>query len=123
MKDKLTQHRPKYKFGLVLCKPGQITDNEYFGNSIISINIDIGLPPYERFLNVIATMTELKGFKGFAGGLDTVFGKTGTHFLYSKWRDYEVMFHCSTLLPFKEGDIQQIERKRHVGNGKMISLP
>jgi hypothetical protein len=26
------------------------------------------------------------------------------------------MYHVSTLLPFKKNDIQQIERKRHIGN-------
>ncbi|KAJ3301079.1 Rap1 GTPase-activating protein 2 [Kappamyces sp. JEL0829] len=99
----------RYKFGLVLCKPGQTTDNEYFSN--VS-----GSEAYETFLASIARVTKLQGFKGFVGGLDTVHGKTGENFLYSKWRDYEIMFHCSTLLPFNKDDNQQIERKRHIGN-------
>jgi hypothetical protein len=29
------KYRPKYKVGVILAKPGQTTDNEYFSNSII----------------------------------------------------------------------------------------
>jgi RAP1 GTPase activating protein 1 len=86
-----------------------------------SINLVSGSPSYERFLTALGKKRELLGWKGFAGGLDTTHGKTGKHFLHSKWKEFEVMFHCSTLLPFREGDPQQIERKRHIGNGK-ISL-
>jgi hypothetical protein len=32
------------------------------------------------------------------------------------------MFHVSTFLPFKEKDIQQIERKRHIGNDTVVIL-
>lgn len=104
------KYRPRYKFGVILCKPGQTTDNEYFSN--IS-----GSPAYDTFLKVLGTCTELLGFKGFSGGLDTVYGKTGSHFIYTKYRENEIMYHCSTMLPFKDGDLQQIERKRHIGNG------
>ena len=29
---------------------------------------------------------------------------------------YEIMYHISTLLPFFPDDLQQVERKRHLGN-------
>ncbi len=41
---------------------------------------------------------------------------TGTHSVYTKWQGYEVMFHVSTLLPYRPEDKQQLERKRHIGN-------
>jgi hypothetical protein len=85
--------------------------------TVISFNKVSGSPAYERFLNALGQLKELKGWKAFAGGLDTVHGKTGKHFLYCKWKEYEVAFHCSTLLPYKNDDLQQIERKRHIGNG------
>jgi RAP1 GTPase activating protein 1 len=87
---------------------------------VLTINIVSGSPAYEKFLTALGTRTELAGWKAFAGGLDTHHGKTGKHFIYSKWKDYEVMFHCSTLLPYKQGDAQQIERKRHIGNGTIF---
>jgi len=41
---------------------------------------------------------------------------TGTHSIYTKFRELEIMFHVSTLLPYQHGDIQRVERKRHIGN-------
>lgn len=104
------KYRPRYKFGIMLCKPGQTTDNEYLSNLS-------GSEAYDRFLAILGSTVELAGFKGFAGGLDTAYGKTGSHFIYTKYKENEVAYHCSTMLPFKEADDQQIERKRHIGNG------
>ena len=56
-------------------------------------------------------------FAGFAAGLDTKFGQTGNMTVNTKWKEYEITFHVSTLLPFFPGDEQQIQRKRHIGNG------
>jgi len=36
--------------------------------------------------------------------------------VYTSFRNLEIMFHVSTLLPFTEQDTQQVERKRHLGN-------
>lgn len=113
---------------MVLCKPGQTTDNEYLSNCKLKVfYFDIqfvgeGSPAYEKFLELLATRTKLKDFKGFTGGLDTVHGRTGVDFLYTKWKKFEVMFHCSTLLPFNRDDHQQIERKRHIGNGMIRKI-
>ena len=48
--------------------------------------------------------------------MDTQYGQTGEESLYEVFREKEVMFHVSTMLPFKEQDPQQLERKRHIGN-------
>jgi hypothetical protein len=72
---------------------------------------------YEKFLGVLGSQVLLKDFAGFAGGLDTKNGRTGEKTIYTKWKDFEIVYHCTTLLPFKEGDDQQIDRKRHIGNG------
>ena len=44
----------------------------------------------------------------FRGGLDVQHGQTGTHSLYTKYHNHEVMFHVSTLLPYTDGDTQQV---------------
>ena len=44
----------------------------------------------------------------FRGGLDTVHSQTGEESVYTVYKDHEVMFHVSTLLPFTEGDQQQV---------------
>ncbi|XP_073690662.1 signal-induced proliferation-associated 1-like protein 2 [Garra rufa] len=41
---------------------------------------------------------------------------TGTHSLYTTYKDYELMFHVSTLLPYTPNNRQQLLRKRHIGN-------
>ena len=40
--------------------------------------------------------------------------------MYTKWQNYEIMFHVATLLPFKPGDPQQLEKKRQIGNDLVI---
>lgn len=76
-----------------------------------------GSPAYEKFLTCLGDKVELLNFKGFAGGLDTTHGRTGKYSIYNAWKDYEIMYHCSTYLPYSDEDPQQIERKRHLGNG------
>ncbi|XP_043943107.1 signal-induced proliferation-associated 1-like protein 2 [Protopterus annectens] len=41
---------------------------------------------------------------------------TGTHSLYTTYKDYELMFHVSTMLPYTPNNRQQLLRKRHIGN-------
>jgi len=70
---------------------------------------------YERFLSLIGDKIELKGWKGFAGGLDARENTTGTHSYFTTWNDYELMYHVATMLPMEAGD-QQVQKKRHLGN-------
>lgn len=37
---------------------------------------------------------------------------TGTHSLYTTYKDYELMFHVSTMLPYTPNNRQQVS-KRH----------
>lgn len=41
--------------------------------------------------------------------------QTGTESVYTTYKDYQVMLHVSTLLPFDDDDAQQVKRKRHIG--------
>ena len=41
---------------------------------------------------------------------------TGEYSVYEEFKDTEIMFHVSTLLPYNKNDHQQLERKRHIGN-------
>ncbi|XP_074199110.1 rap1 GTPase-activating protein 2-like isoform X1 [Camelus bactrianus] len=43
-------------------------------------------------------------------------GQTGVESLYTVFRDRETVFPVSTKLPSTEGDTQQLQRKRHIGN-------
>ncbi|MCP9262178.1 Rap1 GTPase-activating protein 2 [Dirofilaria immitis] len=98
-----------YKFGIIYQRFGQTTEEELFGNATHS-------DAFDEFLNIIGERIELRDFKGYRGGLDTQHGQTGIESVYCQFRQREIMFHISTMLPYTAGDIQQLQRKRHIGN-------
>ncbi|XP_061775189.1 rap1 GTPase-activating protein 2-like isoform X4 [Nerophis ophidion] len=98
-----------FKFGVIYQKFGQTSEEELFGNSEET-------PAFKEFLSILGDNIELHDFKGFRGGLDVSHGQTGTESVYTVFRQREIMFHVSTKLPFTDGDIQQLQRKRHIGN-------
>uniref|UniRef100_A0A3Q3N864 RAP1 GTPase activating protein n=1 Tax=Mastacembelus armatus TaxID=205130 RepID=A0A3Q3N864_9TELE len=98
-----------FKFGVIYQKFGQTSEEELFGNNEES-------PAFIEFLQFLGEKIELHNFKGFRGGLDVTHGQTGSESVYCNYRNKEVMFHVSTKLPYTEGDTQQLQRKRHIGN-------
>lgn len=38
----------------------------------------------------------------------TIADSTGTHSLYTTYKDYEIMFHVSTMLPYTPNNKQQV---------------
>ncbi|XP_062889409.1 rap1 GTPase-activating protein 1 isoform X16 [Mobula hypostoma] len=98
-----------FKFGVIYQKFGQTSEEQLFTNTEES-------PAFVEFLEVLGEKVELQDFKGFRGGLDVAHGQTGTESIYCKFRNKEIMFHVSTKLPYTEGDAQQLQRKRHIGN-------
>ncbi|XP_052431531.1 rap1 GTPase-activating protein 2 isoform X2 [Carassius gibelio] len=98
-----------FKFGVIYQKFGQTSEEELFGNNEETA-------AFTEFLTVLGDNIELQDFKGFRGGLDVSHGQTGSESIYTTFRQREIMFHVSTKLPFTEGDIQQLQRKRHIGN-------
>ncbi|CAI9162806.1 unnamed protein product [Rangifer tarandus platyrhynchus] len=98
-----------FKFGVIYQKARQTLEEELFGNNEES-------PAFKEFLELLGDTVTLQDFKGFRGGLDVTHGQTGVESVYTIFRDREIMFHVSTKLPFTEGDTQQLQRKRHIGN-------
>ncbi|XP_043759339.1 rap1 GTPase-activating protein 2 isoform X4 [Cervus elaphus] len=98
-----------FKFGVIYQKARQTLEEELFGNNEES-------PAFKEFLELLGDTITLQDFKGFRGGLDVTHGQTGVESVYTIFRDREIMFHVSTKLPFTEGDTQQLQRKRHIGN-------
>ncbi|XP_030584837.1 rap1 GTPase-activating protein 1 isoform X2 [Archocentrus centrarchus] len=98
-----------FKFGVIYQKFGQTSEEELFGNMEES-------PAFVEFLEFLGQKIELHDFKGFRGGLDVTHGQTGTESVYTNFHNKEIMFHVSTKLPYTEGDSQQLQRKRHIGN-------
>uniref|UniRef100_A0A8C9Z1U3 Rap-GAP domain-containing protein n=1 Tax=Sander lucioperca TaxID=283035 RepID=A0A8C9Z1U3_SANLU len=98
-----------FKFGVIYQRFGQVSEEELFRNNVET-------PAFTEFLQQLGDTVELQDFKGFRGGLDVSHGQTGSHSVYTVHRQQEIMFHVSTKLPFTEGDTQQLQRKRHIGN-------
>uniref|UniRef100_A0A8C3RQX0 Signal induced proliferation associated 1 like 1 n=1 Tax=Chelydra serpentina TaxID=8475 RepID=A0A8C3RQX0_CHESE len=97
------------KVGIMYCKGGQSTEEEMYNNESAG-------PAFEEFLQLLGERVRLKGFEKYRAQLDTKTDSTGTHSLYTTYKDYEIMFHVSTMLPYTPNNKQQLLRKRHIGN-------
>ncbi|XP_040188573.1 LOW QUALITY PROTEIN: signal-induced proliferation-associated 1-like protein 1 [Rana temporaria] len=97
------------KVGIMYCKAGQSTEEEMYNNESAG-------PAFEEFLQLLGERVRLKGFEKYRAQLDTKTDSTGTHSLYTAYKDYEIMFHVSTMLPYTPNNKQQLLRKRHIGN-------
>nr|XP_061798386.1 signal-induced proliferation-associated 1-like protein 1 [Nerophis lumbriciformis] len=97
------------KVGVMYCRAGQSSEEEMYNNEMAG-------PALEEFLQLLGEKVRLKGFTKYRAQLDTKTDSTGTHSLYTSYKDYELMFHVSTLLPYTPNNKQQLLRKRHIGN-------
>ncbi|XP_072314501.1 signal-induced proliferation-associated 1-like protein 1 [Eucyclogobius newberryi] len=97
------------KVGVMYCRAGQSTEEEMYNNETAG-------PALEEFLQLLGEKVRLKGFTKYRAQLDTKTDSTGTHSLYTTYKDYEIMFHVTTLLPYTPNNKQQLLRKRHIGN-------
>ncbi|XP_045067105.1 signal-induced proliferation-associated 1-like protein 1 [Coregonus clupeaformis] len=97
------------KVGVMYCASGQSSEEDMYNN-------DSAGPALEEFLQLLGERVRLKGFTKYRAQLDTKTDSTGTHSLYTTYKDYEVMFHVSTMLPYTPNNKQQLLRKRHIGN-------
>ncbi|XP_073993282.1 rap GTPase activating protein 1 isoform X4 [Rhodnius prolixus] len=99
----------QYKFGVLYQRFGQTAEEQLFSNRTSS-------PAFDEFLSCLGHRINLKYHKGYRGGLDTQFGQTGEEAVYQVYKESEIIFHVSTLLPYTDNDPQQLQRKRHIGN-------
>ncbi|XP_034409682.1 rap1 GTPase-activating protein 2 isoform X2 [Cyclopterus lumpus] len=105
------EHRvsPNFKFGILYQKNGQFTEEDILSNTEES-------EEFKELLSILGETVGLRGFSGFRGGLDVCHGQTGSEAVFTSFHGREIMFHVATKLPFTEGDAQQLQRKRHIGN-------
>ncbi|CAI2170854.1 12338_t:CDS:2 [Funneliformis geosporum] len=100
-----------YKVGVLYCAPSQTTEEEWFSNTSTSRT-------FSDFLGILGKLVKLSEFEGFSGGLDTKSNETGEYSVYDDetLKNYEIMYHVSTMLPYETANKYQITRKRHIGN-------
>uniref|UniRef100_A0A4W4E6U7 Rap-GAP domain-containing protein n=1 Tax=Electrophorus electricus TaxID=8005 RepID=A0A4W4E6U7_ELEEL len=97
------------KVGVMYCRAGQSTEEDMYNNESSG-------PAFDEFLDLLGERVRLKGWEKYRAQLDTKTDSTGTHSLYTRYQDYEIMFHISTMLPYTPNNTQQLLRKRHIGN-------
>eukprot|EP01111_Echinosteliopsis_oligospora_P014916 TRINITY_DN5738_c0_g1_i1.p1 TRINITY_DN5738_c0_g1~~TRINITY_DN5738_c0_g1_i1.p1 ORF type:complete len:764 (-),score=163.79 TRINITY_DN5738_c0_g1_i1:67-2358(-) len=111
--SKNPQGPTRLSIGVLLSKEGQNTEEQLFSNRQ-------GSPEYEEFLEFLGHKIELKGWTGPRADLDTKTNTTGTHSLFTVWNSephsFEIMFHVSTMLPYDDTGLEQLSRKRRIGN-------
>ncbi|KAG1047026.1 hypothetical protein G6F43_010510 [Rhizopus delemar] len=98
-----------YKFGLLNIKNGQTTEKAWLMNTGLSSNL-------QDFLSLLGHKVQLKGYQGYAGGLDTKMGEAGEFTFVSEWKEHEIAFHVAPMMPLTKNDDQQVLRKRYIGN-------
>ncbi|XP_053703157.1 signal-induced proliferation-associated 1-like protein 2 [Synchiropus splendidus] len=97
------------KVGVMYCRAGQSSEEDMYNNESSG-------PAFEEFLDLLGERVRLKGWEKYRAQLDNKTDSTGTHSLYTRYQDYEIMFHVSTMLPYTSNNTQQLLRKRHIGN-------
>ncbi|XP_076879437.1 signal-induced proliferation-associated 1-like protein 2 isoform X2 [Brachyhypopomus gauderio] len=99
----------QHKVGVLFCQAGQSTEEEMYNN-------ESGSAAFQEFLDLLGQRVRLKGFTKYRAQLDNTMDSTGTHSVYTTYKNYEIMFHVSTMLPYTPHNRQQLLRKRHIGN-------
>ncbi|XP_062262136.1 signal-induced proliferation-associated protein 1 isoform X2 [Platichthys flesus] len=97
------------KVGVMYCRAGQSSEEDMYNNESSG-------PAFEEFLDLLGERVRLKSWEKYRAQLDIKSDSTGTHSLYTRYQDYEIMFHVSTMLPYTANNTQQLLRKRHIGN-------
>ena len=94
--DKIHENQLKrdYRFGVLYQEIGQVDETEIFGN----------IGHSEKFENFLKTLGE------------KVSTDDGKDYVGTKFQDYSLKFHVSTLLPHSSSDSQQCKRKARIGN-------
>ncbi|KAJ3343146.1 Tuberous sclerosis 2-like protein [Gonapodya sp. JEL0774] len=102
------------KVGVVYVAPGQSTEGDILRNSSGSI-------AYLEFIKSIGKFFRLKGCTDiYTGGLDTEMDMDGAEALFYDEGRGQFIFHCTTLMPNHEHDVNCTAKKRHIGNDYVL---
>ncbi|KAJ6236350.1 rap gtpase-activating protein [Anaeramoeba flamelloides] len=102
-----------FKCGVILVGKGYESQGDI-------LNIRKETYDFRQLIKLLGTKVKLKNFKGYRGGLDTETDGDGTFSRYTTYRNYGIMYHIITYLPYDKNDKEQVPRKRHIGNDIVI---
>ncbi|TPP60447.1 Signal-induced proliferation-associated 1 protein 2, partial [Fasciola gigantica] len=77
---------------------------------------------FETFLELLGRRVPLQNYSGYTAGLDTKTNTTGLETYVSEFHGFSVTFLVSTMLPFHKTAVEQVGRKRHVGNSSVTFI-
>ena len=89
-------------------------------NSILSISHQDVSPHFIEFLDGLGWILDTETHHGYTGGLDFKDGRCGKSTCYAPTQEQTLMFHVAPLLPTNTKDPQQVLKKRHVGNDRVL---
>ncbi|CAH8630466.1 unnamed protein product [Heterobilharzia americana] len=104
-----------HKFGVLLCRKNQSTEEEMYSN-------EYSTPAFEEFLNLLGRKVRLRNYSGYIGGLDYRNDSTGSETYVTEFRGSNIVFLVSTLLPYEPSKTEQLARKRHIGNSSVTFI-
>eukprot|EP01127_Copromyxa_protea_P012831 TRINITY_DN3377_c0_g1_i1.p1 TRINITY_DN3377_c0_g1~~TRINITY_DN3377_c0_g1_i1.p1 ORF type:complete len:512 (-),score=66.84 TRINITY_DN3377_c0_g1_i1:43-1578(-) len=104
----------QFKFG-VLYFQGDQNENQMYNNVKTS-------EAYEKFLELLGERVPLKSRTEWSGGLDTKNDNDGKYSITCNHQYGDVIFHVATMMKHVEGDVQQIAKKRHLGNDVVLII-
>ena len=109
----------RFKFGIAYLDRFDTSEEQMLANSFHDSSTS---EAFSNFLQGLGDQINLKGWKGFAGGLDVSNEElTGDHAIYRKTDSSEIIFHVVPWLPETETK-NNLERKRHFGNDTIVII-
>ncbi|KAH8867909.1 Signal-induced proliferation-associated 1-like protein 2 [Schistosoma japonicum] len=79
-------------------------------------------PEFEEFLKLLGRKVRLRNYSGYIGGLDYRNDSTGLETYVTEFRGTNIVFLVSTLLPYEPNKVEQLARKRHIGNSSVTFI-
>lgn len=110
----------RFKFGVAYLDRFDTSEDQMLTNSIEDSSTS---EAFSNFIQGLGDEICLRGWKGFAGGLDVSeeSSTAGTRAIYKKDKDTEIIYHIAPWLPQSESQIN-LERKRHFGNDTIVII-
>lgn len=111
----------RFKFGVAYLDRFDTSEDQMLSNTIEDSSTS---EAFTNFLSGLGDEICLKGWKGFAGGLDVSEEcLTGTRAIYKREKDAEIVYHIAPWLPQQSNhQNNNLERKRHYGNDTIVII-
>lgn len=98
----------RLKVGVILVKANQTDEQEILSNEQYGQD-------FEDFLDILGEKIPLLNWKDYSGDMNTTNNYHGEYSRYTKFRNFEIMFHVGPYIP-DSGEEECLSRKRLIGN-------